>query len=161
VQLQTGQFLNAQRTLEGTLRDAGISEARKQPLRETLARLHLALNQVEECSTQLTVLESHDVEREGIPAYVARWAGITRARLLVRQGALEKALEHLISLERGNSHSAQDRRFAAAIHLCAARLLASMRRRSDAAQRMHRAADSDVVRHRDLHGEYYFSWSST
>jgi DNA-binding NtrC family response regulator/tetratricopeptide (TPR) repeat protein len=160
VQLQTGQFASAQRTLAGILNDHEISESRKQPVRETSARLHLALSQLDECASQLAYLRAGSVEEEGVPAYIARWAGITHARLLTRRGAFIEALEQLGELESDSQQPVRDVSFVAALHLATAQVLTRIGRHADVARRLFSADEAGVTRHRDLQGQYYYSCAS-
>jgi DNA-binding NtrC family response regulator/tetratricopeptide (TPR) repeat protein len=161
IQLQTGQFVSAQRTLAAILKDPDISEVRKQPVRETSARLHLALNQLDECSFQLARLRTEKVGEDGVPGYITRWAGITSARLLIRRGAFIDALEELRALERDSQQAlSRDLPFSAALHLTTAHVLARMGRNREAASRILSAGKADVARHRDLQGQYYYGCSS-
>jgi DNA-binding NtrC family response regulator len=161
IQLQTGQFANAHCTLATILNDSEISEVRKQPVRETSARLHLTLNQLDECSFQLARLRAEQVEEDGVPGYISRWAGITSARLLIRRGALIEALEELRALEADSQQALlRDFPFSAALHLTTAHVLARMGRNREAASRVFATGKADVARYRDLQGQYYYSCSS-
>jgi len=158
VQLQTGQFSSAQRRFAGILDDPGISEFRKQPVRETSARLHLALNQLDECEFQLVRLRA--AGDEDVPAYITRWAGITHARLLTRRGAHIEALEQLGRLESECQKLVPDVSLVAAMQLATAQVLTRTGRGPEAARRLFSADEAGVIHHRELQGHYYYACAS-
>jgi len=162
IQVQTGRFDEAQRTLATILSHPEIDEARKRAARETSARLHLVLNQLDECSRQLEAIRADGGHDIGVPSYIARWAGITNARQLMRRTEFREALDGLVALERSAKESFQhDASLSVALNLTAAQALARLGNLRDAANRVWAASEADANLPRDLKGHYYYCASST
>ena len=63
---------------------------------EGLARLHLTLNELDECEATLDRVDGESQRHQGLgSSYHARWAVVTRARLLLKRGNAQAALDHL------------------------------------------------------------------
>jgi DNA-binding NtrC family response regulator/tetratricopeptide (TPR) repeat protein len=63
---------------------------------EGLARLHLTLNELDECEAALERVDEEASRHPGLgSSYHSRWAVVTRARLLLKRGKPHAALEHL------------------------------------------------------------------
>ena len=154
LQLQTGRLQEARRTLASIIADPKLPETRKTPLRETLARVHLVLNELDECAIQLGPLLERGPSDGGIPAYIARWAEITNARMLTRRGRISDALNALLETERRSS--GDDSHFAAALNLAISQLLMVTGRRAEAATRLSFADEAGITTRNELQAQYYF-----
>src|SRR5258705_4273319 len=154
LQLQTGKLPEARRTLASIVTDPTLAETRKQPLRETLARVHLLSNELDECAVQLSAILDSAGNGGGIPGYIARWAEITNARLLIRQGRIADALHALLEPERRNT--SDDSHFSAALNLAFSQLLMSTGQRAEATRRLSIAEAAGITRRNDLQAQYYY-----
>ena len=150
LQLQTGKLAEARRTLGSIIDDPTLAETRKPPLRETLARVHLASNELAECAIQLsTLLDKND---DDIPGYISRWAEITNARMLTRRGQTAVALKRLIEAERRNTPG--DSHFAAALNLTMSQLLMGTGQRGEATRRLLLCDEAGITTQNDLQAQY-------
>jgi len=154
LQLQTGKLPEARRTLASIVADSTLAETRKQPLRETLARVHLLSNELDECAIQLSAILDREGNGGDIPGYIARWAEITNARLLTRQGRIADALHALLETERRNT--SDDSHFSAALNLAFSQLLMSTGQRAEATRRLSFAEAAGITRRNDLQAQYYY-----
>jgi hypothetical protein len=82
VLLHAGKFRQARAKLE-RLQLAGVSQ---RAALETLARVHLVTNNLEDCRRVLAELDVLDGSGPHLGAYVQRWGSVTKARLLLRTG---------------------------------------------------------------------------
>jgi len=155
LQLQTGQLVEARRALASIIGDPSLAETRKTPLRETLARVHLVLNELDECAIQLATLLERSPGDGEIPGYVARWAEVTYARMLSRRGRIPDALRVLVETE--NRNSGDDSHFAAALNLAMSQLLMANGQRTEATRRLSLADEAGITGRNDLQAQYYYA----
>jgi len=161
IQMLSGDFERAQRTLTTALRDPYLKGLRTIGAADSLARVYLALGDLDKCDATLALL-NFSVNQEDAATnsvYAKRWAALTRTKLLMRRGHLEEALGWLANLET-QSRELGDLPFTAAVHLLTAQTLARTGRTAECADRMIRADAAGVRRNRDLQGHFYHSIGS-
>ena len=91
--LFSGKFERAYAALERVVRQ-GRGFARLVALHD-LARLHLALNRLDDCETTLELISAESVDASVANCFSARWASTTRAKLLMRRGSPSLAINCL------------------------------------------------------------------
>lgn len=89
---QAGRFDEAKAILKKLLEGVTASKYRKDPARETLARVHLALGELNECEAALAAIGIAEAgANPSLPEYVARWGLVTKLRLMAARGDTQKA----------------------------------------------------------------------
>jgi DNA-binding NtrC family response regulator/tetratricopeptide (TPR) repeat protein len=157
LQLAMGQFREA----EGTLRDL-LSNSREPEQSVTagdfLARVYLAQGDLVRCKETLDAL---NITAETFPysQYGARWTALTRAKLLLKCGEFEHALQWLATIER-RSVDQGDRPFNAALHLLTGDALHRVREPREASQRIVRADLSGITQCAELQGQFHHTIGS-
>lgn len=89
-EIWTGKFRRAHERLK-TLLDAGSVAARLAAL-ESLARIYVALNRLDDCNDILQTVDSLTNSRHNETFYPVRWVSISRAKMLLRRGDLHDAI---------------------------------------------------------------------
>ncbi|MEQ1572724.1 MAG: sigma 54-interacting transcriptional regulator [Vicinamibacterales bacterium] len=157
VELILGKFEKAQRTLRRVLADPSASQFFRIAAADGLARLHLALDQADQGEQVLDAVDFQThATREIASTYHTRWAAITKARLLQRQGRANEAVAWLKSVE-DNAAAFRDLHFSAALHIESARCLTDVGLVDLAAWRLLRAEELGITNIRELQGQYYFA----
>jgi DNA-binding NtrC family response regulator len=87
--------------------------------------------------------------------YYMRWAGITRARLLLKLQRPDDALAILTMLEQ-ESRSLRDQAFSAAVNLTSALVHTRLRQPKPAAYRLLTSSAFQITSNRELQAQYYF-----
>jgi len=158
IQMLSGEFEKAQRTLNAALKDPYVRGLRTIGAADSLARVYLALGEFDKCDSTLALVNFSDKQDDTTTnsVYARRWAALTRAKLLIRRGHLDEALSWLYDLETQSSQLG-DGPFTAAVHLLIAQTLARAGRTAECADRILRADIAGITRSRDLQGQFYHS----
>ena len=157
VQLLVGQFDRAEESLSAVLRDEQTDVTSRLGALDSLARVYVALDRLEDAERVLHDLYER-VNRHGRAAsiYHARWAAVTEARLLMKRGAPGDAIRRL-SVAEERFQEAGDVPLAAVVHTVNAQALARTDVFSKAAQRLVRANELQITGIRELQAQYYYA----
>jgi DNA-binding NtrC family response regulator/tetratricopeptide (TPR) repeat protein len=152
VELLTGQFRRAEETLKTTLSNSSKIGTNISAL-DLLARVYLAQGQLDKCEEILgPMMSGRQVQYS---TYETRWAALTRAKLLYRQGQLDSALNWLKAIEHV-PNEINDGSFAAARHLVTAYLLGHTDNVEQCAQELIRANALGATQNRELQGQFNY-----
>ena len=158
IQMLCGEFAKAQQTLLAALGDSHTSGLPTIGARDSLARVFLALAQLDDCDSTLGPIGLSDCD--GMVAkdlvYAQRWAGLTRAKLLLRRGRFSDAGTWLDQLAE-SSKEYQDQPFDASVHLLAALALSRSGQGKKCAHRISSSVSAGITDNRDLQGQFYHS----
>jgi MoxR-like ATPase/tetratricopeptide (TPR) repeat protein len=129
-----GEFEKATTTVTRVLNEFSTTLFRLGAL-DNLARIELATNRLGPSSKYLE--DVHRIATAGAlqSFYHARWAGLTKARLLRRRGELLDALDLLLALS-ATADEAGDRPLASAVHLLNADILEALHRQRAASREL-------------------------
>ncbi len=157
VQLLTGDFSKAKATFDSIIEDESIKTITKLAAAGGLARLHLALGELDNCERALGLISGHVRERQEL-AYLfhVRWDAPTQARVLLRRGCLVEAIEWL-SLSERRYQSLGDLPLNATLHLIHAEVAAKTGDLSGAAGRIICANELDITQSSELQAHYYYT----
>jgi DNA-binding NtrC family response regulator/tetratricopeptide (TPR) repeat protein len=159
IDLLMGQFDRAEVNATKVLNNPQSPIFTKIAASEALSRIYLALNRLDDCETALQFIYATASQCEGSRSvYPVRWAGITKARLLLKRGSLASAIDWVEDLER-NAPDVRDLPFRVAIHLMAAQILCRAGRAAEAALRISTASALGAADIPGLQGQYYLSAS--
>lgn len=157
VQLLVGQFEKAKHSLSGVIHNSRAPIFMKLGAADSLARVHLALGELNHCEEALGLIEKHVQQHPEVASvYPARWATISRARLLMRQRAFNEALKWLDTAGQ-RARQVGDKRLDAAAHLVAAQVLAKKGNLSASSACLLNADQVDITAILELHAQYYFA----
>ena len=131
VELLRGDYERSARTLSRVIASRNSSMRAKLSALETLARVHLAVGDLTECETCLDRVDA-ETRHSQLHSYIARWAVLTRARLLLKGGDAEKAGSCLAVIE-NTVDEENDLRFTASYNITKAQALFRLGRKIDAA----------------------------
>jgi len=152
VELLTGQFRRAEETLKSTLSNSSKVGTNISAL-DLLARVYLAQGQLDKCEEVLGPMTA------GRPVqystYETRWAALTRAKLLYRQGQPDSALNWLKAIEHV-PNEINDGSFVAARHLVTAYVLGHTDNVEQCAQELVRANALGATQNRELQGQFNY-----
>jgi DNA-binding NtrC family response regulator/tetratricopeptide (TPR) repeat protein len=148
VEFLTGQFRKAEETLKTTLSNSSKIGTSISAL-DLLARVYLAQGELDKCEETLGPVMS---ERQ-YSTYETRWAALTRAKLLYRQGNVDSALNCLNAIA-SRANEINDGFFAAACHLVRAYILGHTDRVEQCALELVRADALGVTQNRELQGQF-------
>jgi DNA-binding NtrC family response regulator/tetratricopeptide (TPR) repeat protein len=152
VELLTGQFRKAEETLKTTLSNSSKIGTSISAL-DLLARVYLAQGQLDKCEEILgPVTSGRPVQYS---TYETRWAALTRAKLLYRQGQLDGALNWLNTIA-SDPNEINDGFFAAACHLVRAYILGHADNAEQCAQELVRADALGATQNRELQGQFNY-----
>ena len=150
VELLTGQFRRAEETLKTTLSNSSKVGTSISAL-DLLARVYLAQGQLEKCEEVLgPIMSGRPVQYS---TYETRWAALTRAKLLYRQGQFDAALNWLKAIEHV-PNEIKDGPFASACHLVTAYLLGHTGNVEQCAEELVRADALGITQNRELQGQF-------
>jgi DNA-binding NtrC family response regulator/tetratricopeptide (TPR) repeat protein len=150
VELLTGQFRKAEETLKTTLSNSSKIGTSISAL-DLLARVYLAQGQLDKCEEILgPVMSGRPVQYS---TYETRWAALTRAKLLYRQGQLDGALNWLNAITSG-PNEINDGFFGAACHLVRAYILGHTDKAEQCAHELVRADALGATQNRELQGQF-------
>jgi DNA-binding NtrC family response regulator/tetratricopeptide (TPR) repeat protein len=152
VDLLTGQFRKAEETLRTTLSNSSKIGTSISAL-DLLARVYLAQGELDKCEEILgPVMSGHPVKYS---TYETRWAALTRAKLLYRQGELDAALNSLNAITSAPDEI-NDGFFAAACHLTTAYILGRADNAAECARELVRAGALGAMQNRELQGQFNY-----
>jgi DNA-binding NtrC family response regulator len=157
VELLRGDYSRSARTLSRVIESRNSSMRAKLAALESLARVHLAAGDLSNCEKCLDRVESETRHLQLHP-YIARWAVLTRARLLLKSGQAERADTCLSSVEE-TFDEGSDLLFAATCNIASVQTLFKLRRRADAVKHLLKAERRGATRHRDVQGQFYYAAS--
>jgi DNA-binding NtrC family response regulator len=124
---------------------------------DAAARLELATENLDACESALDEIGKLTTLNPALAAnYNARWAGLTRARLLVQRQAFEQAIL-CAQGTRGTARSTGDGFLAAACDALIAQVYGSVGSQSAAARRLVAAELGRITTFRELQAEYYLA----
>jgi DNA-binding NtrC family response regulator/tetratricopeptide (TPR) repeat protein len=157
IQLLVGDFSTAQATFSRLLHHPAASLLTKLAAAGGLARVHLALNQVDQCERALRII-SESIERdERIAAfYHVRWEAVTEARLFLKRGQSGEAIKCLEAAERV-LHEYHDAPLNALVHLTVAQAHARCHDFAAVSRRLIAASDSEDSAMGEFQAQYYFA----
>ena len=153
--LLVGEFVRAREAFTLLLDHPHAGHFTRLAAADGLARVHLALGELEACAAALGFIDKHSGEGARLKStYQTRWATITRARLLIRLGTPQEAIADLTVAEEA-SETLGDLPLAAAIQLTHAQALAAARVSDGIAYRLLRASELGITGIRELQARYY------
>ena len=153
--LLVGEFVRAREAFTLLLDHPHAGHFTRLAAADGLARVHLALGELEACAAALGFIDKHSGEGARLKStYQTRWATITRARLLIRLGTPQEAIADLTVAEEA-SETLGDLPLAAAIQLTHAQALAAARVSDGIAYRLLRASELGITGIRELQAQYY------
>ena len=157
VLLLTGEFATAERSLTAVLDDEQSDVTSQLGAVDGLARIHLALNQLDDVERVLHELHTR-VNRYERPAaiYHARWATITEARLLIKRGSPEAAIERLKIAEEQATETG-DTPLAAVSRLVKAHAFSRAAIGDETARCLTQASELGITGIRELQAQYYYA----
>jgi DNA-binding NtrC family response regulator/tetratricopeptide (TPR) repeat protein len=157
VEFLLGKFEQAKRTAAGVIADQRMAAFIRLAAADTLARVHLALGELDSCEEALRIIETQVRERPELALfYHVRWAAIPRARLMLKRGRHEEALAILLATTE-QSKQLRDRPLDVATHLAAAQALSRIGNRHDASVHLLSADGSALTTSRDVQAQYYYA----
>ena len=155
IDLLTGRFDRAEQNALKVINNSNVAKLGKVSAADVLSRVYLALNRLEECEASIRFIDTTASECQGVSSvYHVRWAGITKARLLLKRGSFSAALDSVAEL--GATSGADDPPFKVAIHLVAAQALGKVGDSAKAAVRLLTACNLGAADIPDLQGQYYY-----
>ena len=157
VELLRGDYERSARTLSRVIASRNSSMRAKLSALETLARVHLAVGDLTECETCLDRVDA-ETRHSQLHSYIARWAVLTRARLLLKRGDAEKAGSCLAVIE-NTVDEENDLRFTASYNITKAQALFRLDRKIDAANHLLDAERCGATRYSDMQGQFYYAAS--
>jgi DNA-binding NtrC family response regulator len=153
--LLVGEFARAREAFTLLLDHPHAGHFTRLAAADGLARVHLALGDLDACAAALGFIDKHSGERARLKStYQTRWATITRARLLIRLGTPQEAIADLTIAE-DVSEAQGDLPLAAAIQLTHAQALAAAGVSDGVAYRLFRASELGITGIRELQAQYY------
>ena len=153
--LLVGEFARAKEAFTLLLDHPHAGHFTRLAAADGLARVHLALGELDECAAALGFIDKHSGERAPLRStYQTRWATVTRARLFIRLGTPQKAIADLTVAEEV-SETLGDLPLAAAIQLTHAQALAAAGVSDGIAYRLLRASELGITGIRELQAQYY------
>jgi DNA-binding NtrC family response regulator len=126
---------------------------------ESMSRVFLATADLGNCQHLLQLIDAETAKDSALlHTSAARWARLVRARLLMKQGDMESAVQVLESATPESSATA-DAPLAATLHLTSAQALARLSRPNEAARHLVDSEEGGASRFRDVQGQYYYAAS--
>lgn len=120
IHLFSGELEPARALFERTLRDGTFGKLGEIGALDGLARVHLAAGDLQACAARLREIDSLKIRHDAQPSmYHVRWAGLTEARFLIRNGELEASASLLTRLLRDTA-GIRDTPFEAGLALASA-----------------------------------------
>ena len=157
INLFSGRFSKAHTVLNRVLQQ-GRGFARLAAL-EDLSRLHLALNRLPDCAAVLDRIDQLKTDPSIANCYPARWAAVTRARLLIRRGEPQAALEFL-GRECERARTLGDRPLTATLGFLEAVAAAHAGNQPLAAMKLFASSELGAAGFREYLGQYYEAFSN-
>ena len=155
IDLLTGQFDRAEENALKVINNSSVTKLGKISASDVLSRVYLAQNRLEDCEASIRFIDTTASECQGVGSvYHVRWAGITKARFLLKRGSFSTVLDWLEELDATSGTG--DRPFKVAIHLVAAQALGKLGDTAKAALRLLTACELGAADIPDLQGQYYY-----
>ena len=154
----SGRYVDAERMLDTALADPSINGMRAVSAADTLARMHLAVGDLNKCDEVLSRIDFSFDASGTSSIYVKRWAALTRAKLLLRRGDYKSAASWIKRVQEACSGTG-DEAFEAASQLL---LSESADRQNDVAEccsRLLAAHHAGIRRQTDFQGQLNHSLS--
>jgi DNA-binding NtrC family response regulator/tetratricopeptide (TPR) repeat protein len=157
VETLTGRWEQARIHFGKLVADNKVSQYARLAASDGIAKLSLALNQLENCEQALTYVEKEVARHPELSAgFQVRWASVTKARFLLREGRLLELFRLL-----GNHEDAAvwgpDTPFHGVLHLITAQAHARQRDLPKAAVRLMAADEAGATRFRELQPQYFYA----
>jgi DNA-binding NtrC family response regulator len=133
----------------------GASLARLAAL-EDLARMHLALNRLDDCEVLLDQIKAADTDPVVSNCYPARRAAVTRTKLLMRRGLFTSTIES-IGAEKFRAHALGDRPLLTALTFLEADAMAQTGDFEKANLKLFEAVSYGATAGREYLGDYFHS----
>jgi DNA-binding NtrC family response regulator len=157
IDLLTGEFAAAEQNALRVVRDPHTAKLGQVSASEVLSRIYLAQNRLTECEAVLRFIQAAADECEGIRSvYHVRWAGITKARHLLKQGTPAMAQAWLRDLATTTA-KVVDSPFKVAIHLVGAQATGMSGANREAASHLLSASELGAADIPDMQGQYYYA----
>ena len=159
IETMVGRFQRARQSFDRVISSPRASALVLVGAYEGLARLHLAVNELDPCETALERVDAEARRHEGLgSSYHARWAAVTRARLFLKRGNPIAALGQLENPEQKTAHVAQ-LPSTTALHLVAAEACVMTGDLIAAAEHLVAANDSGGCVFREFQAQHYHAAS--
>ncbi|MBI4887348.1 MAG: sigma 54-interacting transcriptional regulator [Acidobacteria bacterium] len=157
IQLLAGEFDRAKRTFSLLLNDKKTSLFTRVGVAVGLARVHLALGELEDCENTLRFVSQGIGQTDRVASfYQVRWAAITTAQLLIRQGQFAEAVRSLDAAA-ASYLQGSDVPLKGSIYLTAAHAGARSQEFNNASLCLVRADELHVTSIRELQAQYYYA----
>src|SRR4030095_383307 len=152
-----GEFEKAKSTLRRVLNDPGAAVFTRLAAADSLARVHLALGELDECDEALSVIDAHVLSHPELSSqYDVRLAAIPRARVWLRRGELKKALYLLLKVVE-QAKQLEHRPLQVAAHIAAAQVLAKLGLPADASVHLFTADRLGATTLPELQAPFYYA----
>ena len=156
LQFLVGEFEKSKSTLAGVTSNTRVSTSLKFSALDTLARVHLALGELDQCENVLRGIDNHiNKHPEFSSIFHVRRTALVRAQLLVKMGASAEALTCLQAAEE-MARRFHDAPLDAAVQLQMAVVLAKVRRYKEASARLLDAGRLEITTIREFQASHYY-----
>jgi DNA-binding NtrC family response regulator len=156
IHLFSGELEQARELLERTLREGTFGKLGEVGALDGLARIHLVGGDLEACEGCFREIDSYKTKYEAHPSmYHVRWAGLTRARLLLRQRQFAACADLLSRLARETA-TVSDRPFGIALEQLAALADCNLNDESRSSRHILAADRAGALRVKELQPQHYF-----
>jgi DNA-binding NtrC family response regulator len=154
IELLIGHFGKARSLFSRLIGDASVPPYVKFAAAGGLARVHLALGELDACDEALSLISSRMATEDAGFLYQVRWSAVTVAQLLIKKGTPADAVQWLEEVEQKYG-DLNDIPLLAALHLVGAQAFAKVGDIREASRRMLFAGELQATSIRELHGQYY------
>jgi DNA-binding NtrC family response regulator len=151
-----GRFGKAQNLIEQVLRQAPTFA--KLSALDCIARMSIALNRLDECADALNLIAAARNDPSVQNSYQARWSTILHAKVLLRLGETERALQ-IVRRERVVAESLGDQSLVATLTVLEAEVLAEQGFVTDASVALFDATESGSTAFREYLGQHWDVWA--
>jgi DNA-binding NtrC family response regulator len=161
VQLLIGEFDQAIGTLKGVLENEAAAIFMKLAAADSLARVHLARGQTQECDNALSLIDRQTQQHpEVVSIFHVRWSAITHARRALKSGDLHNAHKWgEVAIDR--AELVGDIPLKATANLLLAQIAALAGNRSTSAAYLAQADSSRATTIREIQALFYYTASVT
>jgi DNA-binding NtrC family response regulator len=160
IHLLKGDYERSLRALRRVVDSPSSSMRARLAALESMARVSLATADLNDCQNLLQHIDRETArDSDLLHTSAARWARVVRARLLMKQGKMEEAVEVLESATPESSIAA-DAPLVVTLHLTRAQALARLSRSAEAARHLIESEEGGATRFRDVQGQFYYAASS-
>jgi DNA-binding NtrC family response regulator len=155
IEMAVGHFDRARKIFTRLLDSPEVSSVTLLGVIDGLARLELTLGRFDECESALQRFDHCVEERPSLSTnYSARWAEVTKIRLLIRRDRCEEALDHIDRLEKAIP-TASDEPLRAILGLLCAHAAVRVGADHRGANSIFAASQAGITGFRELQHEYY------